>query len=59
MPYILEFSALYDIRHSFSRLVMPSDEHFIIDKNATEVNGWTKEDFLKAIMGKELSFKEV
>ena len=59
MPYILEFSALYSIRHGFSHLVMPSDEHFIIDKEATKVNGWTKEQFLKDINGKELSFKEV
>ena len=59
MPYTLQFSAVHEIGESFDRLVMPSDEHFTIDKEATKVNGWTKESFLKAISGKALSFAEV
>ena len=59
MPFILQFTAVHNIGEIYNHLVMPIDENFTIEPEATKVNGWTKESFLKDTTSKKLSFPEV
>ena len=59
MPFILQFSAIHGQSDTFDRLVTPSDENFTIATEATRVNGWTKDKFMKETANNKLSFPEV
>ena len=59
MPYTIQFTAVHGVNEKFDRLVMSKDENFTIERDATRVNGWTKESLLKAITSPDQTFPKV
>jgi len=59
MPYILQFSAVYDNLKHFNHLVWPTNEKFEIHPKASEVNGFKRPEFDEKVGINKLSMLEV